>query len=44
MREKGTGFMQGFFVNMIGWWDDEVTDIRNGGLGSTTCCSGIEVL
>lgn len=32
----GTGFMQGIFVEYGITFDDEVTDIRNGGLGSTT--------
>ncbi len=32
----GTGFMQGIFVEYGITVDDEVTDIRNGGLGSTT--------
>lgn len=31
-----TGFMQGIFVEYGITMDDEVTDIRNGGLGSTT--------
>lgn len=33
---KGTGFMQGIFVEYGITVDDDVTDIRNGGLGSTT--------
>ena len=32
----GTGFMQGIFVEYGITWDDDVTDVRNGGLGSTT--------
>ena len=32
----GTGFMQGIFVEYGITVDDDVTDIRNGGLGSTT--------
>ena len=32
----GTGFMQGIFVEYGITVDDEVTDVRNGGLGSTT--------
>lgn len=34
--EKGTGFMQGVFVEYGITEDDEVFEIRNGGLGSTT--------
>ncbi len=34
--EAGAGFMQGIFVEYGITWDDEVTEIRNGGLGSTT--------
>ena len=34
--KAGTGFMQGIFVEYGISFDDEVTDIRNGGLGSTT--------
>lgn len=34
--KAGTGFMQGIFVEYGITFDDEVTDIRNGGLGSTT--------
>lgn len=34
--EKGTGFMQGIFVEYGITVDDDVTDVRNGGLGSTT--------
>lgn len=34
--EKGTGFMQGIFVEYGITVDDDVTEIRNGGLGSTT--------
>lgn len=33
---RGTGFMQGIFVEYGITFDDEVTDVRNGGLGSTT--------
>lgn len=32
----GTGFMQGIFVQYGVTLDDDVTDIRNGGFGSTT--------
>ena len=32
----GTGFAQGIFVEYGITVDDDVTDIRNGGLGSTT--------
>ncbi|MDO5337497.1 MAG: deoxyuridine 5'-triphosphate nucleotidohydrolase [Eubacteriales bacterium] len=32
----GTGFMQGIFVEYGITVDDDVTDVRNGGLGSTT--------
>ena len=32
----GTGFMQGIFVEYGITYDDDVTDIRNGGFGSTT--------
>lgn len=32
----GSGFMQGIFVEYGITWDDDVTDVRNGGLGSTT--------
>ncbi|MGI6069039.1 MAG: deoxyuridine 5'-triphosphate nucleotidohydrolase [Blautia sp.] len=32
----GTGFMQGIFVEYGITIDDDVTDVRNGGLGSTT--------
>lgn len=35
--EAGTGFMQGIFVEYGITVDDDVTAIRNGGLGSTTC-------
>ena len=31
-----TGFMQGIFVEYGITWDDDATEIRNGGLGSTT--------
>ena len=34
--KKGTGFAQGIFVQYGITLDDDVTDIRNGGLGSTT--------
>lgn len=34
--EEGTGFMQGIFVEYGITVDDEVFEIRNGGLGSTT--------
>ena len=34
--ETGTGFMQGIFVEYGVTVDDDVTDIRNGGFGSTT--------
>lgn len=33
---QGTGFMQGIFVEYGITYDDDVTSIRNGGLGSTT--------
>ena len=33
---KGTGFMQGIFVEYGITVDDAVTDVRNGGFGSTT--------
>ena len=32
----GTGFMQGIFLEYGITFDDDVTDIRNGGFGSTT--------
>ncbi len=32
---KGTGFAQGLFIQYGITFDDEVTEIRNGGLGST---------
>lgn len=32
----GTGFMQGIFVEYGITFDDDVTSVRNGGLGSTT--------
>lgn len=32
----GTGFMQGIFVEYGITFDDDVTDVRNGGFGSTT--------
>ena len=34
--EKGTGFMQGIFVEYGITFDDDTTSIRNGGFGSTT--------
>jgi len=34
--KKGEGFMQGIFIEYGITVDDEVTDLRNGGLGSTT--------
>ena len=34
--QLGTGFMQGIFVQYGITLDDDVTDIRNGGFGSTT--------
>lgn len=34
--KKGTGFMQGIFVEYGITFDDDVTDIRDGGFGSTT--------
>lgn len=34
--QKGTGFMQGIFVEYGITIDDDVTETRNGGLGSTT--------
>lgn len=34
--KKSTGFAQGIFVEYGITYDDDVTDIRNGGLGSTT--------
>ena len=33
---KDTGFMQGIFVEYGITFDDDVTNVRNGGLGSTT--------
>ena len=33
---KGTGFMQGIFVEYGITVDDDATGIRNGGFGSTT--------
>lgn len=33
---EGTGFMQGIFVEYGITFDDDVTSVRNGGLGSTT--------
>lgn len=33
---EGTGFMQGIFIEYGITLDDEVTDVRNGGFGSTT--------
>ena len=34
--ERGTGFMQGIFMEYGITVDDEVSEIRNGGFGSTT--------
>ena len=34
--KKGDGFMQGIFVEYGITVDDDVTDVRNGGFGSTT--------
>ena len=34
--KKGTGFAPGIFIEYGITFDDEVTEIRNGGLGSTT--------
>ncbi len=34
--EKGTGFMQGIFVEYGITMDDDVIEVRNGGFGSTT--------
>lgn len=34
--QKGTGFMQGIFVEYGITVDDEATEVRNGGFGSTT--------
>ena len=34
--DKNTGFMQGIFVEYGITFDDDVTDIRDGGFGSTT--------
>lgn len=34
--KSGTGFAQGIFVEYGITYDDDVTDIRNGGFGSTT--------
>ena len=34
--KKGTGFMQGIFVEYGITFDDDVKSIRNGGFGSTT--------
>ena len=34
--DAGQGFMQGIFVDYGMTMDDEVTDVRNGGFGSTT--------
>jgi len=34
--EAGTGFMQGIFLEYGITLDDDVTDVRNGGFGSTT--------
>ena len=33
---QGEGFMQGIFVEYGITVDDDVTDVRNGGFGSTT--------
>ena len=33
---EGTGFMQGIFIEYGITLDDDVTDVRNGGFGSTT--------
>ncbi len=34
--KKGTGFMQGIFLEYGITFDDDVKDVRNGGFGSTT--------
>ena len=34
--EAGDGFMQGIFVQYGITLDDDVTEVRNGGFGSTT--------
>ena len=34
--KQGTGFMQGIFVEYGITVDDEATEVRNGGFGSTT--------
>ena len=34
--DKGTGFMQGIFIEYGITFDDDTTEIRNGGFGSTT--------
>ena len=34
--EEGTGFAQGIFIQFGITADDEVTEFRNGGMGSTT--------
>ena len=34
--EKGSGFMQGIFVEYFITFDDEVSEIRDGGFGSTS--------
>lgn len=34
--EKGTGFMQGIFIEYGITVDDNITEVRNGGFGSTT--------
>ena len=34
--KKGTGFMQGIFIEYGITVDDDVTEKRNGGFGSTT--------
>ena len=35
-KRQDTGFMQGIFVEYGITVDDDVTDVRNGGFGSTT--------
>ncbi|NLP15805.1 MAG: deoxyuridine 5'-triphosphate nucleotidohydrolase [Clostridiales bacterium] len=34
--EKGSGFMQGIFIEYGITYDDDTVDVRNGGFGSTT--------
>ena len=34
--QSGNGFMQGIFMEFGITWDDDATEIRDGGLGSTT--------